>query len=192
MSPHDAAADEAKCEDLEKVVVNDTSEKFFQVRAQLPPQEKEELVEFLKLNIDVFAWDACDAPGIDPAFICHHLNVNPSITPKKQPPQRLSREHTDAIRDKVIKLKRAGAIIPQMVGQHYGSQEEKWKVASLCRLHGPKQSMPKGPVPHASDRPAGGRNSGPSSDEFSRCLSGLSSNTADPGGSGEDNLYDAY
>ena len=86
MSPHDAAADKAKCEDLEKVVVNDTSKKFFQVGAQLPPQEKEELVEFLKLNIDVFAWDACDAPGIDLAFICHHLNVNPSIIRKKQPP----------------------------------------------------------------------------------------------------------
>ena len=110
MSPHEAAADEAKCEDLEKVVVNDTSKKFFQVGAQLPPQEKEELVEFLKLNIDVFAWDACDAPGIDPAFICHHLNVNPSITPKKQPPWHPSREHTDAIRDEVMKLKRVRAI----------------------------------------------------------------------------------
>ena len=49
----------------------------------MPPQEKEELVEFLKRNIDMFAWDACDALGIDPAFICHHLNVNPFITPKK-------------------------------------------------------------------------------------------------------------
>ena len=58
-------------------------EKFFQVGAKLPPQEKEELVEFLKRNIDVFAWAACDALGIDPDFICHHLNVNPSITPKK-------------------------------------------------------------------------------------------------------------
>ena len=45
----------------------------------------EERVDFLKKNIDVFAWDACDTPGIDPAFICHRLNVNPSITPKKQP-----------------------------------------------------------------------------------------------------------
>ena len=82
MSPPNVAADEAKCEDLEKVVISDTSKKFFQVGAQLPPQEKEELVEFLKRNIDVFAWDACDAPGIDPTFICHHFNVNPSITPK--------------------------------------------------------------------------------------------------------------
>ena len=85
MSPPDTAAVEAKCEDLEKVVIGGTLEKFFQVRAQLPPQEKKELIEFLKRNIEVFAWDACDTPGIDPAFICHRLNVNPSITPKKQP-----------------------------------------------------------------------------------------------------------
>ena len=82
MSPTDIAANEAKCEDLKKVIIGDTSEKFFQVGAQLPPQEKEELVEFLKRNIDVFAWDACDALGIDLAFSCHRLNVNSSITPK--------------------------------------------------------------------------------------------------------------
>ena len=82
MLPHDTAVEEAKCEDLEKVVIGDTSEKFFQVGAQLPSQEREELVEFLKRNIDVFAWNACNAPGIDLAFICHHLNINPSITPK--------------------------------------------------------------------------------------------------------------
>ena len=58
----------------------------------------------------MFAWDACDASRIDPAFICHHLNVNPSITPKKQPPRHPSREHADAIRDEVMKFKRAGAI----------------------------------------------------------------------------------
>ena len=65
------------------MVIGGTPEKFFQVGAQLPPQEKEKLVKFLKRNIDVFAWDACDAPRIDSAFICHRLNVNPSITPKK-------------------------------------------------------------------------------------------------------------
>ena len=79
-------------------------------RGSTAPQEKEELIEFLKRNIDVFAWDAYDALGIDPAFICHRLNVNPSITPKKQPPQCLSREHADVIKDEVVKFKRAGAI----------------------------------------------------------------------------------
>ena len=63
---------------------------------------------------------------------------------------------------------------------------------SLRRFHGPKQSVPKGPVPYALDRPAGGCNSGPSSDEFFGRLSGLSSNTTSPGRSKEDSLYDAY
>ena len=83
MSPPDTATEEAKYEDLEKVVIGGTPEKFFQVGAQLPPQEKEKLVKFLKRNIDVFAWDVCNAPGIDLAFICHYINVNSSITPKK-------------------------------------------------------------------------------------------------------------
>ena len=92
------------------MVVGGDAEKFFQVGAKLPPQEKEELVEFSKRNIDMFAWDAYDAPGIDLDFICHHLNVNLSITLKKQSPRRPSREHAEAIREEVTKLKRAGAI----------------------------------------------------------------------------------
>ena len=68
------------------------------------------MVDFLKRNIDMFAWDACDALGINPTFICHHLNVNSSITPKKQPPRRPSREYIDAIRNEVMKFKNAGAI----------------------------------------------------------------------------------
>ena len=47
---------------------------------------------------------------MDPSFICHHLNVNPSVTPKKQPHWRSSKEHSTAIKDKVTKFKQAGAI----------------------------------------------------------------------------------
>ena len=46
-------ADEVKCEDLEKVVVGDDPEKFFQVGTQMPLLEKEQLVEFLRKIIDV-------------------------------------------------------------------------------------------------------------------------------------------
>ena len=58
----------------------------------------------------MFAWNAYEAPRVDLGFICHHMNVNPSVTPKKQPPQRSSNEHSDAIKDDVTKLKQAGAI----------------------------------------------------------------------------------
>ena len=73
----DRPSDEAKCEDLVKITIGDDPEKFFQIGSQLPQQEKEKLVEFLKQNIDVFAWNAYEALGVDPEFICHHLNVNP-------------------------------------------------------------------------------------------------------------------
>ena len=58
----------------------------------------------------MFAWNAYKAPGVDPSFICHHLNVNPSVTPKKQPPWRSSKNHSDAIRDEMMKFKKTGAI----------------------------------------------------------------------------------
>ena len=99
-----------KCEDLDKVIIGDDPERFLQVRAQLPLQEREQLVELLRRNVDVFAWDAYEAPGLNPKFICHHLNVNPSVTPKRQPPQRPSNEHVEAVKSEVIKLKQAGAI----------------------------------------------------------------------------------
>ena len=68
------------------------------------------MVEFLRENVDVFAWSAYEAPGIDLSFICHHLNVNPSITLKRQLPRRSSKEHAEAVRNEVTKLKQAGAI----------------------------------------------------------------------------------
>ena len=49
------------------------------------------------------------APGVDPSSICHHLNVNPSVIPRKQPPRRFSRDYSDAVKDKVVKVKQAGA-----------------------------------------------------------------------------------
>ena len=94
-----------KCEDLDKVVIGDDPERFFHVRAQLSLQEREQLVELLRRNLDVFAWDAYEAPGLDPKFICHHLNVNPSVTPKRQPPRRPSKEHVEAVKSEVTKLK---------------------------------------------------------------------------------------
>ena len=47
---------------------------------------------------------------MDLSFICHHLNVNSSVTPKKQPPRCSSKDHSDAVKDDVMKLKQAGAI----------------------------------------------------------------------------------
>ena len=77
---------------------------------QLPPWEKEELITFLRKILDVFAWCAYETFGLDPNFICHHSNVNSSVIPNKQPPRRSSKEYFEAVKDEVIKLKRAREI----------------------------------------------------------------------------------
>ena len=67
-------------------------------------------MEFLKANVDVFAWNAYEALRVDLSFICNHLNVNPSVTPRKQSPWCSSKDHSDAVKDKVMKFNQAGTI----------------------------------------------------------------------------------
>ncbi|XP_023910632.1 uncharacterized protein LOC112022297 [Quercus suber] len=100
-----AVLEEAKCERLEEISIDGDSERFFQIGAQLPPREKEELLAFLRRNIDVFSWNAHKAPRVDSDFIFHHLNVNPIVLPRKQLPRCSSKEHFDVVREEVNKLK---------------------------------------------------------------------------------------
>ena len=76
----------------------------------MPPPEKEELLAFLRRNINVFAWNAYETLVVDPDFICHHLNVNSAVLPRKQPPRRSSKEHSDAVKEEVNKFKQSRAI----------------------------------------------------------------------------------
>ena len=60
--------------------------------------------------MDVLAWSPYEVSGVDPEFIVHRLNVDPSFPPKKQKPKRSAREHIEAVRSEVQKLNEAGAI----------------------------------------------------------------------------------
>ena len=133
------------------MTIGDDQERFFQVGARLPTQEREELVELLRGNADVFAWDAYEAPGLNPEFICHRLNVDPSVTPKKQPPRRPSNEHVEVIKSEVVKLKQAGAIkeifYPQWLANTVVVKKKtgKWRVCvDFTDLN---KACPKDPFP---------------------------------------------
>lgn len=94
------------CEELEKVNVRSNEDKYFQVKTQLPLAEKEELLVFLRDNLDVFVWSAYEVLNVDLEFIYHPLNVNSVVMLKRQPPQCSSKEHAKVVN----KLKQAGAI----------------------------------------------------------------------------------
>ena len=73
-------------------------------------KDRVEVLLFLMQNIDVFAWSPYEVPEMDLEFIVHKLNVDPSFPPKKQKLRRSTKEHVEAVRQEVMKLKEAGAI----------------------------------------------------------------------------------
>ncbi|XP_075662899.1 uncharacterized protein LOC142632355 [Castanea sativa] len=101
----------ASCaEDLVKVKIMPNYKRSFLIGASLKDGEKVELLFFLVQNIDVFAWSLYKVPRVDPKFIVHKLNMDPLHPSKKQRPRRSAKEHVEALRQKVGKLKEAGAI----------------------------------------------------------------------------------
>ena len=60
--------------------------------------DKIKVLLFLIQNVDVFAWSPYEVPGVDPEFIVHKLNVDPSFPPKKQKPRRSANEHVEPMR----------------------------------------------------------------------------------------------
>ncbi|KAL0446277.1 UNVERIFIED_CONTAM: hypothetical protein Slati_1755600 [Sesamum latifolium] len=58
---------------------------------------REQVINCLRKNKDIFAWTPQDLEGIDPAVITHHLNLDPNIRPVKQ-----KKRHFVPKKDKII------------------------------------------------------------------------------------------
>ena len=54
-----------------------TPEKFLFVGSKLSPIDREQLLQTLIDNRDVFAWSVYDASGVSPNLACHSLNIGP-------------------------------------------------------------------------------------------------------------------
>ena len=67
---------------------NPTKERFYLVGSTLTEKEREEMVTFLRKNMDVFAWQPSDMPGIDAEVICHKLHIDKGFKPVKQKSRR--------------------------------------------------------------------------------------------------------
>ena len=97
-------------EELVKVKILPDTNKYFQVEASMSYEERVQVLLFLVQNLDIFAWDPYEVLRVDPGFIVHKLNVDPLYPPKKQKLRRSAKDHIEAVRQEVEKLKEAGAI----------------------------------------------------------------------------------
>ena len=80
-------------EELVKVKILPDTNKYFQVGASMNDEDRVQVLLFLTQNIDIFAWNPYEVPGVDPEFIVHKLNVDPSYPSKKQKPRRSTKDH---------------------------------------------------------------------------------------------------
>ena len=78
--------------------------KTTQIGTNLSPRTKEEIVSFLKNNLDIFAWSHEDMPGILASLIQHHMNVDPGKKPVQQKRRVFVPERNKAVMDEVNKL----------------------------------------------------------------------------------------
>ena len=110
-------------EEVEEVTVVDEPLRKLKVGKNLADDMKEKLVEFLKANLDVFAWSHEDMVGIDPAVIFHHQNIDPKARSVRQKRRAL---------DKWV---HPGDILPTMGIKPSASPEAQRKMEDLCGLY---------------------------------------------------------
>ena len=84
--------------------------KMTKIGTTLSPEMRTKLIQFLKENIDVFAWSHVDMPGIAPEVIQHKLNVDPKRKPVQQRRRVFAPKRDQAVTDEVTKLLAAGFI----------------------------------------------------------------------------------
>jgi hypothetical protein len=73
------------------------------------------LVDFLRVNAEVFAWSPSDMSGIPRDVAEHSLDIRAGARPVKQPLRRFDEEKHKAIGEEIHKLMAAG-FIKEVVG----------------------------------------------------------------------------
>ena len=76
-------------EELLIVKILPNVDRYFQIGASMKDEDRVGMLLFLIQNVDVFAWSSYEVPGVDPEFIVHKLNVDPTFPHKKQKTKRL-------------------------------------------------------------------------------------------------------
>ncbi|KAK3012773.1 hypothetical protein RJ639_009187 [Escallonia herrerae] len=62
-------------------LIKEDDERQLQIGSTLEPNLRDQLISFLRSNVDIFAWSATDMSGIDQSVITHQLSVDPRHKP---------------------------------------------------------------------------------------------------------------
>ncbi|KAL0440389.1 UNVERIFIED_CONTAM: hypothetical protein Slati_2521900 [Sesamum latifolium] len=85
-------------------------DKITKIGSKMKEDVREQVINCLRKNKDIFAWTSKDLEGIDPSVITHHLNLDPTIKPVKQKKRHFRPEKDKIIQGEVNKLLAAGHV----------------------------------------------------------------------------------
>jgi hypothetical protein len=109
------------------------------------------LVTFLRANIDVFAWQPSQMPGIPRKVIEHYLKIYPDVRPVQHRPRKQSVERQNFIREEVKKLLDAGFIRevhhPRWLANPVVVPKANGKIQMCIDYTSLNKACPKGPFP---------------------------------------------
>ena len=98
-------------EELEEIILDESRpERMTRIGTLASSLIRQDLIGFLRMNQDAFAWSNEDMPGIDPSVIVHRLNVNPASSLIRQKKRVFAQERDKAIAEEVRKLLESGFI----------------------------------------------------------------------------------
>ncbi|KAL2232806.1 UNVERIFIED_CONTAM: Retrovirus-related Pol polyprotein from transposon [Sesamum indicum] len=98
------------CDDYKTVqLVPGEQEKTTRIGANMVDGEMA-MIEFLRKNMDMFAWSPSDFTGINPEVIVHRLNVDPAVRPVQQKKRSFGNDKNEIIRQEVDNLLKVGYV----------------------------------------------------------------------------------
>ena len=77
----------------------------------MDPKLESTLIEFMRENRDIFAWNRSDMPGVPRELVENTLNIDPKFKLVKQFLRRFNEERRKAIGEEVARLLAPGFII---------------------------------------------------------------------------------
>ncbi|XP_071940321.1 uncharacterized protein [Coffea arabica] len=112
----------------ETEVVNlgtETEVKEIKISIHLNKKQRKEMIEFLTMFQDVFAWSYNDMPGISTDIMVHRLPTDPNFPPVKQKPRKFKPDMSLKIKEQIEKQLNARIIMILM------AEEDREKTAFI-------------------------------------------------------------
>ena len=78
----------------------------------LSENQQAQLLKVLKKQAGAFAWEYTDMKGIHPDTCIHHIYMDPSMSPVRQPQRRMNPALKDIVKEELQKLLTVGFIYP--------------------------------------------------------------------------------